>query len=703
MNFKKFIISFSAVILAAAALAAQTLPAFAYGGEIPYTDYTYWEESDGFTAVSARAAYSVEAVLTAERMGTQALSGLDDICTDSQGNTYILDGKASRIIILNSDYGTAGIINSVSNGGEALKFENAKGIYADKTGKIYIADTEHARVLVCGRDGECLNIITLPESKLIPDGFNYRPIKVTADSRGYVYVLSDGSYYGAILYSPKGEFYGFYGANSVEASVLTAISAVWDKLTSNNAKRAGKASRLPYQFTDLYADNSDFIYTATGKIPGNSQKSQIKRLSPGGKNILDSANVVFGDKEVASFDGETKTQNISGLAVDGDGYIYCYDEASGKIFMYDGECRMMTAFGGSGDGSQNGTFRQISAIDISDNGKKIIVADSLKLTVTVFAETDYGSELKKARRLTLDGDYAAAEPIWENIIKEDANCQLAYIGLSKAALADKDYKAAAEYAKAGLDRQLYSKAFNYNRKDFLKNNFNIVMPAVLAAAAAIAAVAVILKRRGTVLIKLPSVRLALSAPFHPASVFSEVKAKGSGSVYVGIAIIALYYITSVLKATASGFLFRSSVGGFNSALVLVQTVGFVLLWTLANWAVATLLGGICKLKEIFAVICYSIIPMVFGNTVYILFSYVLNADEGEFLIIFAAAMQLYSVLMVVIGSIAIHDVGFGRFLLITMLTLIGIIIIVFLFVLIVIFFQQAAAFAATLWREIFFR
>ena len=95
--------------------------------------------------------------------------------------------------------------------------------------------------------------------------------------------------------------------------------------------------------------------------------------------------------------------------------------------------------------------------------------------------------------------------------------------------------------------------------------------------------------------------------------------------------------------------------------------------------------------------------MVFGNTVYILFSYVLNADEGEFLIIFAAAMQLYSVLMVVIGSIAIHDVGFGRFLLITMLTLIGIIIIVFLFVLIVIFFQQAAAFAATLWREIFFR
>lgn len=229
------------------------------------------------------------------------------------------------------------------------------------------------------------------------------------------------------------------------------------------------------------------------------------------------------------------------------------------------------------------------------------------------------------------------------------------------------------------------------------------MPVILLTVAAIVAVCIIIKKKKIVIVKSPKIRLALSAPFHPANAFSEVKAKNAGSVYVGVAIIALYYITSVLKATASGFLFRSSDNSFNSALVLVQTVGFVLLWTLANWAVATLLGGIGKLKEIFTVICYSIIPMVFGNAVYILFSYMLNADEGEFLIIFVTAMQLYSVLMVVIGSVIIHDVGIGRFLLITLLTLIGIVIIVFLFVLIVIFFQQAAAFAATLWREIFFR
>ena len=267
MKLKKHIVSFSAVMLIALLTAFQALSVFAYDGEIPYTSYTYWE-SDGFTAVSAKAAYKTETVLTAERIGVEDFAEIADVCTDEAGNIYILDGKSSRIIILNSDYGVRGLISSVLNGEEKLKFENAKGIYVDMSGGIYIADTENARVIVCNENGECKKIITLPESKLIPDGFNYRPIKVTADSRGYVYVLSDGSYYGAILYSPKGEFYGFYGANSVESSVLTVISSLWDKLTSTNAKRARQTSKLPYQFTDLFADKSDFIYTATGKIPG---------------------------------------------------------------------------------------------------------------------------------------------------------------------------------------------------------------------------------------------------------------------------------------------------------------------------------------------------------------------------------------------------------------------------------------------------
>ncbi len=703
MSQRKRLAAFLTVLLLLFTAAFGVLPAAASGVEVPYDSYTYWA-GDSFNAISSKASYEPQAVLTAARIGVDAFAEINDVCSDKAGNIYVLDGKNSRIVILNPDYTLKKEIREIKKGGESLTFENAKGIFADTNGRLYVADTEHARVTVASVDGEYIDVITLPDSKLIPDGFNYRPIRVAVDSNGYTYVLSDGSYYGAILYSPKGEFCGFYGANSVQGSVMTVIKKLWDKLTSNNEKKSGQASSLPYQFTDLFVDEADFIYTATGKIPGSSQTAQIKRLSPGGKNILASSDVVFGDKAAELVNGETRIQNVAGLSVDSAGYIYCYDATSGKIFVYDGECYMLTAFGGAGAAEQNGTFKQISAMDILEDGKRIIVADGLKLTLTVFSETEYGARLKAARKLTLDGDYAASETLWKEINKEDQNCQLAYIGLAKARLSEKDYKAAADYAEKGLDKKLYSKAFDYNRKAFLKENFNTIMVIVLLSAALITAFAVFAKKKRLVFIRNERLKLMLSAPMHPAHVFGEVKAKGKGSVLLGTAVIALYYVTSVLKETASGFLFRSTdYTSFNSVLVLLQTVGFIALWTVSNWAVATLNGGIGKLKEIYIVISYSIIPMLASNLVYIVFSHALNASEGEFLSVLVLVLQLYSVFMVIIGSIIIHDISFSKFLLITALTLIGIVIIIFLLVLIIVFFQQAAAFAATLWREIFFR
>ena len=699
----KRLIAFNVALLLIVLVFAQALPTFALQSEVPYDSYTYWE-SDSFTAISAKASYEPETVLTAARLGIESFTEINDVCTDKTGNIYVLDGKSSRIVILNSDYTVKKIISEVTSETEKFKFENAKGLFVDTKGKIYIADTEHERVILCNENGDYLGIITLPDSKLIPDGFNNRPIKIAVDSNDYVYVLSDGSYHGAILYSPKGEFFGFYGANSVEASVMKVIENLWEKLTSTNEKRAGQTSSLPYQFTDLYVDNMDFIYTATGKIPKISQKAQIKRLSPGGKNVLASSEVVFGDKTAEMVNGETRVQNVAGLSVDSNGFIYCYDASNGKIFIYDSECYMITAFGGSGEGNQNGTFKQISAIDILEDGKKIVVADSFKLTLTVFGETEYGAKIKTARKLTIDGDYASSKPLWQEIHKADQNCQLAYIGLAKAELSEKNYEVAARYAKAGLDKELYSKAFNYNRKAFLKENFDVIMIIVLLSVAVIIGFIVYSKKKNLVFVKNEKLKLMLSSPMHPALIFGQVKANGKGAVALGTVVIALYYVTTILKETASGFLFRSTdYTSFNSALVLLQTVGFILLWTVANWAVATLNGGIGKLKEIYVVISYSIIPMLISNVVYVVCSYMLNASEGEFLAIFVLVMQLYSIFMVIVGSIIIHDVGFGKFLYITALTLIGIIIIIFLLVLIIVFFQQAAAFAATLCREIFFR
>ena len=139
-----------------------------------------------------------------------------------------------------------------------------------------------------------------------------------------------------------------------------------------------------------------------------------------------------------------------------------------------------------------------------------------------------------------------------------------------------------------------------------------------------------------------------------------------------IHILAAFYITTILKTTSSGFLFRPlSENSINSLLVFARTIGFVILWSVTNWAIATLFGGIGKFREIYLVITYSLFPVVIGNTVYIVFSHMLNLTEGEFLTIFLVFTELLAVFMVIVGSVIIHDISFGKFVGIAVMTILG--------------------------------
>ena len=672
--------------------------------EIPYTTHNYIL-ADNDIAAASKAVYKTETVLTASKLGISDFAELKDISADKAGNIFLLDSKNSRIVMLNSRLKVVKEITSLKCESGEVSFAGACGIFAYNTDALYIADTENARVLEADYDGNIRKEILLPDSKLIPEDFTYRPIKLTVDSSGYLYVLSDGSYYGAILYSPDYDFLGFYGANTVSNGVLHTITRLWKSLTMNATKSAASSSKVPYQFTDLYADQNDFIYTSTGKIPEGSQQGQIKRLRPGGKNVLNSESTVFGEEEIATVNGNLLTQNIAGVAVDDDGFIYCYDVAYGRVYIYDSECYMLAAFGGgAGSGEQDGSFSQISAIDISDNGDRIIVSDSLKESVTVFSVTEYGKKLKSARKMTLNGDYEESVPLWKEILKSDKNCQLANVGLAKAAIAEKDYSATLNYAKAGYEKKIYSQAFSYVRKAEVKENFNIIIAAVIGFAAIVIAAVAVIKKRKIILMKNAQVKMMLSAPLHPAEVFGEVKRTASGSVAIGVVIMTLFYISAILKSISSGFLFKQTgVNATNSLLVLLQTIGFIVLWTITNWGMATLMGGIGKLREIFIVITYSMLPLIVSNLIYTVFSHCLNESEGAFLSVLSVVALLYSVFMIIIGSIIIHDVSFGKFVAVTLATLVGMLILIFLGILVFILVQQTAAFIGTLSRELFFR
>ena len=673
-------------------------------GAVPSDTYTYWYEYSGAQKKSSfsRPMYELKEVYRAQDFGLKNTFGQlnDSFCRD--GYTYLLDGGSSQIVILDSNFKLKTVIKAVSDSKKgSYSFQNASGIFVSEKHEIFIADTENGRVLVANEAGEYLREYKLPKSEIIPDDFSYKPVKVAMDSNGNLYVLSDGSFYGAILYNAKGEFLGFYGANQVKASVKTLLQNLYNRIFSNDTKKAASERQIPYQFTDLFIDEKDFVYTATGntnlEAEVSAQSGQIKRLSAGGSNILNSDSVDFTDTGIS-----VENQNIVAVESDENGFIYAVDSEYGHIFVFDSECTMVTAFGnGIGEGTQKGNFAFPSSLSL--NGDKVIVTDKINHTVSVFAATEYGKKVLNAQLLTVQGHYSEAFPLWQEISKQDSNSQLAYWGLAKGYYGEGDYKQAMSYARLGCDRETYANAFEHIRNAAIKKFF---APAVLLIAALIAAAVIIRIRRKRsgkegFKIKNPRLKCYSGLLIHPADTFREIYEKKTGSVVIGVVITLLYYVSSVLRFTNGGFAFTIfDSENFNSLFVLLRTVGLVALFTVSYWCVSTLFGGLGKISDIFVVTSYSFTPMVIANIVYTVLTNILVPSELGFISIFMTVMTLYTVILIIFGMMRINDFEFKQFLLVTFLAIVGMVVILFLIIVVVLLLQLTSGFFKTIVNEL---
>ena len=672
--------------------------------EVPYESYTYWEDfgSGAKTPVYSKPMYKVNTVITADMLGLENITKLGDICTDDNGNVYILDAGSSKIYILDNKYTLQSELEIIGENKEKLTLKDASGIFVTN-GSIYVADTNNGRVIVTDLNGVVKNILARPNSRLVPDSFNYRPIKIVVDSKNYTYIACDGSYYGALVYSPEMEFLGFYGANTVNATATDVLQNLFNKFFSNDIKKGSSVLALPYQFNDMVVGPQDFIYTATGNTGSSQQKGQVSVMNPGGKNILDKENYNFADSRIGSYNRVTYIQDIGGIDVDDDGFFYALDRTYGRIFFYDQECNLLSVFGGSmGQSTQKGTFRLSNSIALA--GNDVLVGDGLKNTITVFSITEYGQKVRAAQLKTLDDEFVAASEDWLNILKDDSNSQLAYRGLANASYYQGEYEDAIYYSKLGADREIYGRAFSKIRQAFLEKWFALIFFGIILLSVGIIYFLVMKNKKGIVLIKNERFRVMTSSIAHPFDSFRKIKEKNLGSLPLALAILGLYYIVEATLDVVKGFSFNHfDASSYNSFFVLLRTVGLVVLWTVANWLVCVLMGGIGKLKEIFIVTCYCLLPLIFAGVLDMVLSNILVPEEYVFMGIVSTVCLLYTLFMLIVAIMKIHDFSFGRFLGTTILTILSMLIIVFLIFLIFLLAQQVYGWFYTLFVEIRFR
>ena len=677
--------------------------------------FNHWDTIGENLTVIGRSMFDPIGTISAESIGnSKTLEGITDIyCKDDL--VYLLCGEASKLYVLNKDYSFKEEITIKDDSGAEVNFSGAAGVFVDND-LIYISSTKNGQILIADIKGKLIKTIDSPKAEVIPEDFIFQPTSVLKDADGNFYVVSTGSYYGALFFTPEFQFEGFFGANAVEHTALDVISFLWDKLTNTDAKRAKQTRVLPYAFSDMTIDKEGFLYTCTGatsSLASNNGTGQIQMLSPSGTNILYRRNNYgntagatgynFLENRVVVTWQKKMVQDFCAIVVDNNGLTYSLDQTYGLIYVYDSDCNLITAFGGGAEeGNQIGQFK--SACCLAINGSQILVGDSERNTVTIFEQNDYGKKISEALVLTSEGQYSQAKGIWEECITKDRNCIYAYRGLAKAYYAEGDFEKAKEYAEISYDYVTYDLAYQEIMKSFFKENFVLIFIFAVVLICVAAWLLVKAKKKEERKIKNAKLATMLDIYFHPFKAFGDIKNKKTGSLTISFVLIFLFIVTSILKFTLSSFLFRTAdVNNYNSLYTLASTGGLVLLWIIANWLVATIMTGKGTLSEITQATAYSLQPIILANVLVTVLSYFLTYNDVALINGIALVGTLFTLFYIIIGNMTIHDYSLSKFLLTTVVTIFLMIVIVFILFMAFIMLQQLYNFIYAVYMEVVYR
>lgn len=115
------------------------------------------------------------------------------------------------------------------------------------------------------------------------------------------------------------------------------------------------------------------------------------------------------------------------------------------------------------------------------------------------------------------------------------------------------------------------------------------------------------------------------------------------------------------------------------------------------------MGGIGTVKRIYLVITYSLTPLIISNVLYTVLSNIVLESEAGFLSIMVTIFWIYTLFLLIVGTIKIQDFGFGKFIGTSILTVIGIMIVIFLIFIFILLMQQLVMFVFTLINEMIYR
>lgn len=659
---------------------------------VPYLGYEYNHEEE---SVPAPVGYVPETFGLGAEIGAGAFSSPSDMCFHN-GELYILDSGNSRIVVTDPALHVQRIIGALAYGKETLQYTDAMGLFICEDGSILIADTKNQRIIECTSEGQVIRLLGRPETSMLDGYETYHVKKVLRDYNGVTYALVDGINEGAVTYMQDGSFGGFFASNEVEKTADVILSYIWRHfMTEEQIRNSSVSSAASITNFDLAAKG--FVYTVTESA---ESESSVRLLNFKGSSIGSDAE--FGDLESDRRIRGSITTAFVDIDVDEEGYLFLLDSARGKVFVYTEEGRLISVFGGLGHAV--GTFTSTRAIETHDG--RVYVLDDLQGSITVFSPTEYILLTRTAQNLHDAGRYSEAKQYWERVLDINSNSTLAYYGIGLALDEAGAYEEALSYFRLAYSNKGYSGAFAEVRKSFVKAHFIWLIAAAAAAVAGIVLLARVLKRKfaRASAYEQSALERRYSAPlftlFHPLDGFESLKLKRNWSAPLAFGILTLLFLGLTASWFLTGFSFNwRRPSDYNLFVTLLQAYGIAIVWTIANWAVCTLIEGKGRLGDIFGVTVYALTPFILSLFLGVLLSNVMTQEEAAFLFFVQALGVVWSGVLIFAGFMSVHQFGFLKTALSVLLTVIGIAIMIFLAILFVGLVQQVVSFFKAIWSE----
>lgn len=191
---------------------------------------------------------------------------------------------------------------------------------------------------------------------------------------------------------------------------------------------------------------------------------------------------------------------------------------------------------------------------------------------------------------------------------------------------------------------------------------------------------------------------------HPSDGFYWIRHQDRGSVAIAILLVILYAMAFSMNRIYASFVVNDiEPRTVNSVAELAGVLLLYFILCVGNWSVTCLMEGEGRFKDILIAIGYSLLPMIVTTALATLVSQGVAENEEAFYTILMGIGTAYSVIMMLIGVMQVHNYTLGKTLITLFLTVVAMLLIIFLSLLVINFITQVYQFLRGIYTELVFR